>query len=187
MTTPTRSARLKLAVTAASVVTIGGLVAIAAPAIAPWIPVSVHQALGGPVTTTPGTVDDLFQLTGTGEYAVHTGFPVSHDDVDAEHQIAAGVWPWALPEGWDFPRNRGIPDTPRHHERGMGVRAAFSMYASEILERVKYRGTTGAEKQHLLDALQSAYTHLYDAGLLRDSRFVTSPSIRSATDERPRS
>lgn len=55
---------------------------------------------------------------------------------DAEYVLAATVWPWELPPGFAFPKNRGIPDTPGHWN-GMCVRDAFSMWKTAILDAVK--------------------------------------------------
>lgn len=69
------------AVWVASVLAAIGLVALAAWTIIPMLPQQAQTALIGTLTTTPGTVDELFTATGIGG----TGDGderVSHADVD---------------------------------------------------------------------------------------------------------
>jgi len=167
--------RRTLLIAATSAVVIASLVAIAAPVIVPFLPRQVEVALSGTIHTTPGTVDDLFAKTESGDSEV------SHADVDKEYVIAASIWPWSLPPGWGFPRNRGVADTAGRHWDGMGVKAAFSTWVTASLEAVKAGNLTPDTANDLLDEVESAYQTLFDAGMLSDRSFIA----RSVTPLRP--
>ena len=53
-----------------SALAVVGLVALTAPAIAPLLPQQVQVALGGTIHTVPGTVDELFAKTESGDARV---------------------------------------------------------------------------------------------------------------------
>ena len=125
----------------ASKITIGvsalvvvGLLALVTPLVVPVLPHSVQVALGGTIDTVPGTVDELFAQTGLGEDGQYGDSKVTHAEVDEEYVLAATIWPWSLPPDWKFPKSRGAGDTPGYHWNGMGVKAAFSIWASAALE-----------------------------------------------------
>jgi hypothetical protein len=152
--------------TGLSVLAVVGLVALTAPALGPLLPQQVQVALGGTIDTVPGTVDELFAKTESGEGRV------THADVDEEYVIAASIWPWSLPPVWGFPRNRGVADTPGSHFDGMGVKAAFSIWATASLEAVKSGDLAPDAANHLLDEVDAAYQTLRDARLLSDRGFI---------------
>jgi hypothetical protein len=173
-----RTAKISIGVAAAAIV---GLLAIAAPAIVPVLPQQLQVGLGGTIDTVPGTVDELFRETGVGGSGQYGDSPVTHAEVDEEYVIAASIWPWSLPPGWAFPKNRGVPDTPGHHWNGMGVKAAFSTWATASLEAVKAGELTPDAANDLLDEVEDATQTLLDAGLLSDRGFIA----RSVTPLRP--
>ena len=166
------SAKITIGFSALAVV---GLVALTAPAIAPLLPQQVQVALGGTIDTVPGTVDELFAKTESGDARV------THADVDDEYVTAASIWPWSLPPGWGFPRNRGVADTPGSHFDGMGVKAAFSLWATASLEAVRADDLDPAAANLLLDEVEDAYETLRDARLLSDRGFIAA----SVTPLRP--
>ena len=156
--------------TAASVAVIVGLIAIAAPAIVPLLPRQVQVAVGGTIHTVPGTVDELSSETlGDGQAG---DARVTHAAVDEEYVKAASIWPWSLPASWGFPRNRGVADTPGHHWNGMGLKAAFSMWATASLEAVRAGDLSTDAANDLLDEVEDATQTLLDAGVLTDSGFI---------------
>ena len=156
----------------ASVLTIVGLVALAGWTVVPLLPERAQAALAGTIDTVPGTVEELFSQTGLGQFAESEPSRVSHADVDEEYVISATIWPWTLPPGWGFPKSRGVGDTPGHHYNGMGVRAAFSLWAQASLEAVKAGGVDPDAADHLLDEVEDATQTLLDARVLSDRRFI---------------
>lgn len=165
----------KLAVTAiwvVSVLTVVGLMAIAASIFVPLLPQQAQRALIGTIDTVPGTVEELFVQTGLGEFGTAGPSRVSHADVDDEYVIAATIWPWTLPPDWGFPKSRGVGDTPGHHYNGMGVRAAFSLWAKASLDAVEAGALTPDAAEHLLDEVEGATQTLLNARVLSDARFV---------------
>jgi hypothetical protein len=164
--------KLTVAVISVSAVTIAGLVGLAAWTIVPMLPQQAQAALVGTIDTIPGTVEELFARTGLGEFAEGGRSRVSHADVDEEYVIAATIWPWTLPPDWGFPKSRGVGDTPGHHYNGMGVRAAFSLWAKASLDAVKAGALDPGAAQHLLDEVEDATRTLLDARVLSDARFV---------------
>ena len=164
-----RTAKITTGVAVAAVV---GLLAVAAPAIVPVLPQQVQVALGGTIETVPGTKEELFERTGVGESGGFGESRVTHAQVDEEYVTAASIWPWSLPPGWGFPRNRGVPDTPGHHWNGMGVKAAFSTWATASLDAVKAGGLAPDAANDLLDEVEDATRTLLAAGLLTDRGFI---------------
>lgn len=163
---------VKFAVAAASVAAIAGLVALAVPTVVPLLPRQAQVAIGGSVETAPGTVDMLLKTGRLHEDGRYGASRVTHADVDSEYIAAASVWPWILPPGWSFPKTRGIPDTPGTHWNGMGVRAAFSAWASATLDVVKGGELSPDAAGALLDQVEDAYRVLRAKGVLSDARFV---------------
>ncbi|WP_314506057.1 hypothetical protein [uncultured Microbacterium sp.] len=157
---------------AVSALTVVGLLALAAWAVVPFLPQQAQAALAGTIDTVPGTVDDLFAETGIGHYAPAGRQDVTHAEVDEEYVAAATIWPWTLPPDWGFPRSRGVRDTPGHHYNGMGVRAAFALWAQTSLEAVKSGAVAGATADHLLDEVEEATRTLLEARVLSDARFI---------------
>lgn len=163
----------KLTTGAAVSVVILGLGALALPAILPFLPSRAQVALGGTIDTVPGTVNDLYARTGTADHATKADeVGITHAAVDEEYVIAASIWPWDLPADWRFPRSRGVADTPGHHWNGMGVKAAFSIWATATLDEARSGDLTEAEANRLLDEVTDATDTLIAAGLLTDSHFV---------------
>jgi len=158
--------RSTLVIAITSAVVVVSLVAIAAPVFVPFLPRQVQVAVGGTIQTVPGTAEELFARTESGDAKV------THADVDEEYVIAASIWPWRLPPGWAFPRSRGIADTPGRHSDGMGVKAAFSVWAAATLDAVKSGDLDPDTADALLDAVESAYQTLFDAGKLTDRGFI---------------
>ena len=156
--------------TAASLAVVVGLIAIAAPVILPLLPRQVQVAVGGTLHTVPGTVDELLSETLGGAQAGEVA--VTHADVDEEYVKAGSIWPWSLPTGWGFPRNRGVADTPGHHWNGMGLKAAFSMWATASLDAVKGGDLSTDAANELLDEVEDATQTLLDAGVLTDRGFI---------------
>lgn len=159
------------AVWVASALAAIGLVALAAWTIIPMLPQQAQTALIGTLTTTPGTVDELFTATGIGGYSDGQE-RVSHADVDREYVIAAEIWPWTLPPDWGFPRTRGVGDTPGHHYNGMGVRAAFALWAKASLDAVEAGRLDPDAATHLLDEVEAATLTLLDVRVLTDKGFI---------------
>jgi len=173
-----RAAKITTATVALVVV---GLGALAVPAIVPLVPQKVQMALGGTIDTVPGTPDELFAQTGVGEYRDDGDSRASHAEVDEEYVVAASIWPWSLPPGWGFPKNRGVADTPGHHWNGMGLKAAFSIWVTASLDAVKAGDLGATDANAQLDEVEAAYQTLFDAGLLSDRRFIA----KSVTPLRP--
>lgn len=146
-----------------------GLVTLAAWTIIPMLPHQAQTALIGTLTTTPGTVDELFAATEIGADGQER---VSHADVDEEYVIAAQIWPWTLPPDWGFPRTRGVGDTPGHHYNGMGVRAAFALWAKASLDAVKDGDLDPDAATHLLDEVEDATRTLLEVRVLSDKGFI---------------
>lgn len=140
--------------------------------VAPLLPQQAQSVLIGTIDTVPGSVDDLFRETGTGPYALGSPKPVSHDDVDAQYVTAASIWPWTLPPDWGFPKGRGVADTPGGHWNGMGIKAAFSLWASASLGAVKSGALTGSAAEHMLDQVEAATERLLAERLLTDRGFI---------------
>ncbi len=161
-----------VAIWTVSALTIVGLIALAASSIVPFLPQQAQAALAGTIDTEPGTVEELFAETGMGAFAQDGPQRVSHADVDEEYVTAATIWPWTLPPDWGFPQSRGVRDTPGHHYNGMGVRAAFSLWATASLEAVKAGGLGPDAAEHLLDEVEDATRKLLDARVLSDRRFI---------------
>lgn len=164
--------RTTLAVSAASLVVVGGLVALIVPVILPVLPTQAQVMLGGTLETNPGTLDELFRGAGLGEHGDYGDTTVSHADVDAEYEHAASVWPWALPPDWGFAKHRGVADTPGRHVNGMGVQAAFSMWATASLDAVKSGRLEPEAASALLDELEAATRILLDERVLSDAGFI---------------
>ena len=173
-----RTAKITIA---ASVIAVGGILALAAPAMGPFLPQQVQVALGGTIHTVPGTVDELFAQTRLGEYRRDGDSKATHAEVDEEYVIAASIWPWSFPPGFGFPKNRGVADTPGHHWNGMGLKAAFSIWATASLEAVKAGDLPPDAANDLLDEVEAAYQTLFDEGLLSNRRFIA----ESVTPLRP--
>jgi hypothetical protein len=167
--------------TGVSVLVVVGLVALVTPVIVAVLPHSVQVALGGTIDTVPGTVDELFARTGLGEDGQYGDAKVTHAEVDEEYVLAATIWPWSLPPDWKFPKSRGAGDTPGYHWNGMGVKAAFSIWASASLEAVKAGDLSPDAANDLLDEVQAAYQTLLDEGVLSDRGFIA----ESVTPLRP--
>ncbi len=172
--------RVKIAIAGVVALVLAGLLALAAPVILPFLPERVQAAVGGTIETVPGTVEELFAATGLGEHEAR-GRVVSHAEVDDEYVIAAKIWPWELPEGWGFPKNRGVQDAPGAHWNGMGVAGAFSKWARASLGAVKDGRLAPDAANRLLDEVEDATLTLLDAGVLSDRRFVS----QSVTPLRP--
>ena len=164
-----RTAKITTAATAAVVIV--GLLALTAPVVVPFLPQRVQVALAGTIHTIPGTVDDLYRQTHLGDYG-DVGATTTHAGVDDEYVIAATVWPWTLPTGWAFPAQRGVPDTPGAHSTGMGVKAAFSAWATASLDTVKSGDLTPAAADAVLDEVASAYRTLISDDILADHLFI---------------
>ena len=164
--------KLTVAVISVSALTIAGLIALAAWTIVPMLPQQAQAALVGTIDTVPGTVEELFAKTGLGAFGDGGASRVSHADVDEEYVIAATIWPWALPPDWGFPKSRGVGDTPGHHYNGMGVRAAFSLWAKASLDAVKAGDLDPGAAEHLLDEVEDATRTLLEVRVLSDARFV---------------
>lgn len=145
---------------------VAGTVALVGPSVVPFLPRQAQVALGGSIDTVPSDAAELLQATDSGDAKV------THAHVDEEYVLAASMWPWSLPPGWSFPRNRGVADIPGHHYDGMGVRAAFSLWASASLDAVKAGDLPSADANLLLDEVEEATQILLDAGLLSDRRFI---------------
>ena len=162
-----------------------GLVALITPLVMPLVvpvlPHSVQDALGGTIDTVPGTVDELFAKTGLGEDGQYGDSKVTHAEVDEEYVVAATIWPWSLPPGWKFPKSRGAADTPGYHWNGMGVKAAFSIWAAASLEAAKAGELSTTDVNELLDSVEAAYEALLDEGVLTDRGFIA----ESVTPLRP--
>lgn len=149
-----------------------GLVALITPIVIAVLPHSVQVSLGGTIDTVPGTVEELFARTGLGEDGQYGDSKVTHAEVDEEYVLAATIWPWRLPPGWKFPQSRGAADTPGHHWNGMGVKAAFSIWAAASLDAVKAGDLTPDAANDLLDEVQAAYQTLLEEGVLSDRGFI---------------
>ena len=158
-----------------------GLVALITPIVIAVLPHSVQVSLGGTIDTVPGTVDELFAQTGLGEDGQYGDSKVTHAEVDEEYVVAATIWPWSLPPGWKFPKSRGAADTPGYHWNGMGVKAAFSIWAAASLEAVKAGELSTTDANQLLDSVEAAYDALLDEGVLTDRGFIA----ESVTPLRP--
>jgi len=164
--------RTKFAVGAGSALLVVSLVGLSSPVWMPLLPQQWQQTLGGQIQTRQGTVDELFRLTDTGPYRIPSADEPTHAEVDEEYRLAAAVWPWDLPPHWSFPNNRGVPDVPGHHWTGMGVKAAFALWAQRSLDAVRAGALEDADADHLLDEVEDAYRTLFAEGLLTDRRFV---------------
>ena len=164
--------RTKLVAGATSVAVFAGLVALAAPAVVPLLPSQVQVVLGGTIKTVPGTAEELFERTGLGESGEYGSSRVTHADVNDEYVIAASIWPWTLPPGWGFPKNRGVADTPGQHWNGMGVHAAFSLWAKTSLEAVEAGDLAPDAANDLLDEVEDATRTLLEEGVISDRRFI---------------
>ncbi|MEJ1155541.1 hypothetical protein [Microbacterium marmarense] len=159
----------RASVVAIAIAVVFGLLVLAAPAFMHLLPQRVQIALGGTIDTNPGTPAELLAQTGLN----NTGsVKVTHEDVDAEYVTAATIWPWALPPEWGFPESRGVADTPGQHYLGMGVRAAFSLWAVASLEAVETGNLSDEEVNTLLDEVQDAAQTLLDAEVLSDGSFI---------------
>lgn len=159
------------AVWVGSVLAAVALVALAAWTIIPMLPERAQTALIGALDTTPGTVDELFAATGIAG-AADGNTRVSHADVDREYVLAAEIWPWTLPPDWGFPRTRGVGDTPGHHYNGMGVRAAFALWAKATLDAVEAGRLDPDAATHLLDEVEAATRTLLEVRVLTDKGFI---------------
>ncbi|QKJ20249.1 hypothetical protein [Microbacterium hominis] len=162
----------KVALVAVPTLVVATLVALTLPLFMPLLPAQIQVIAGGTIRTVPGTVEDLFERTGTDGFGMQNPTPVSHDEVDGEYVMAASIWPWMLPPGWGFPRERGVADTPGHHWNGMGVKAAFAVWAKTALDTVARDDVPPALAEKLLSDVEYAYHVLFDAGLLSDRTFI---------------
>lgn len=162
----------KLAIGAATAVVIAGLVALLLPVLVPFLPSQAQVALGGTIETVPGTVDELLEGAGLGDGGGYGTTRYTHEQVDEEYVFAASIWPWALPPGWGFPKNRGVADVPGAHWNGMGVQAAFSKWAATALDVVEAGDLEPAEANALLDELEAATRILLEKGVLSDRAFI---------------
>ena len=154
------------------VAVVAGLVALAAPVIVPFLPSQVQVVLGGTIDTVPGSVEELFERTGLGDDGEYGDARVTHADVNDEYVIAASIWPWNLPPGWGFPKNRGVADTPGQHWNGMGVHAAYSLWAKTSLQAVRSGDLSADAANALLDEVENATQTLLDEGVLSDRGFI---------------
>lgn len=162
----------KLAIWIGAAVVTASLFALAAPIIIPLLPQQAQTTMFGTIDTERGTVDQLLDATGLAGSGQYGDDKVTHAAVDEEYMTAASIWPWDLPAGWGFPRNRGVPDTPGRHWNGMGVKAAFSTWATASLEAVRAGDLSAAEQDALLDEIERAYDILRAEGVLSDARFI---------------
>ena len=168
---PTKKHASKI-VFAGSAIVIAGLVALAAPPIIAVLPEPVQVVFEGTIDTAPGTVDELFLATGLEGPGRYGDAKVTHAGVDHEYEIAASIWPWDLPPGFGFPKHRGAADTPGTHWNGMGVKAAFSKWATAALEAAKSDHLAPPLANNLLDEVEDAYRALRDEGVLSDRDFI---------------
>lgn len=166
---PLGTIAVKATVVVVAIAVVFGLLVLAAPAFVHLLPQRAQIALGGTIDTTPGTPAELLAQTGLNNAG---SVKVTHDDVDEEYVTAATIWPWALPPEWGFPKSRGVADTPGQHYLGMGVRAAFSLWAVAALEAVETGNLSDEEINALLDEVQDATQTLLDAEVLSDRSFI---------------
>ncbi len=162
----------KLGIAAVTVVVIAGLVALLLPVLLPFLPSKAQAVLGGTITTVPGTVDELLEVAALDDEGGYGDIRYTHEQVDEEYVAAASIWPWRLPPGWGFPKNRGVADVPGAHWNGMGVQAAFSKWAATALDVVEAGDLEPDEANALLDELESATRILLDEGVLSDRAFI---------------
>lgn len=169
-----RGARIgtKLLVTAGSLLVIAALVALILPVLVPFLPAPAQRVLGGTITTVPGTVEELLAGADIGDGRKAGDLKLSHADVDDEYVFAASIWPWQLPQDWAFPRYRGAPDTPGQHWNGMGIAAAYSKYATAVLDTVRTGELSDAEANAMLDELEGATRILLTERVLSDRSFI---------------